>query len=150
MLLSNPHDNVFTETQCLSSELIAWDNFHILSIATCRKKKSKQIRCDSSWVNTVNRRYSYWCQPCTLEFNSRVKNRTVNACGKCPERNLSVVLPVFLSQFFLFPEKCTLTWKLAKHNIPFMFTLTHFRQLQYGNSFNTFPYFSSRATLYAC
>lgn len=58
MLLSNPHDNVFTETQCLSYELIARDNFHILSIATCRKKKSKQIRCDSfesiQWIDVTH------------------------------------------------------------------------------------------------
>lgn len=56
----------FHRTQCFNSEIISSDNSHILSIATCWKKKSKQMRCDSSWVNTVNRHYSYWCQPCTL------------------------------------------------------------------------------------
>lgn len=57
-------------------------------------------------------------------------------------RASSQLSPQYFCQFFLFPEKCTLTWKLTKHNIPFMFTVTHFRQLEPGNSINTFPSFS--------
>lgn len=140
--LYKPHEFFFlprTNRGLFQAQFLHFINSHKL-------KKSKQIRCDSSWVNTVNRRYSYWCQPCTLQFNSQVKNRTVSVVNNLRETfQLS-------SQYFCHSFSCSLKsacWHGSSQNTTSPLRSQWLISCEYENSVNIVPLCNGKSTLHA-